>query len=98
MRIDFTSPIRFGDELTAERYIKRAEAQLSVQKTKGIRWSPAPDLVVVTPNEVTIKAGEALTLEKMQGGPKPARLLIRDLVARGFVLEADGLDDGPQAA
>jgi hypothetical protein len=95
MRMDFASPIHFGDEVTAQLYAKRCAEALSKQRC---RFAVAPDLAVRTPHDVVLKAGQEVTEEAMRGGARPPLVLIRDLVAKGYILEASGFDTGPEAA
>lgn len=84
MRIDFRSPLAFGDEDTANAYARRAEAARAAQP---FRWHVAPLLHVLTPAGVRLTEGQQVTLELMRDGDQPAELLIRALVEKGSILE-----------
>ena len=93
--LDFVSPIRFGDELTAQAYMRRAQQALAKQPC---RWAVAPDCAVLTPNGIRLGAGTEITLALMAGATPNAAQHIRRLVEQGYILEALDFDDGPSAA
>lgn len=98
MRIDFKSPIQFGDELTAQRYSEQCRRALEQQQAKGVRWAVAPGVSVATASGIRLGAGTPVTLAMMAGFEVSATQRIRQLVEQGYILQSDGFNDGPAAA
>jgi len=91
-------PFVAGNQDTVRAYEQKVLAAKAKQRT---RYAVAPKASVTTPLGKRLGEGEAVTLEDLQGDRRrDARILLRDYLISGHILEADGFGGGhtPPAA
>lgn len=96
-------PIQFGDDATAELYVRRVARAREDGARLGRRFVVAPSVRVALPSKTWLEAGAEVKLEDLMDGEVPAHVALRQLlesgrvIATGFEAGDDG-DEPPKAA
>jgi hypothetical protein len=89
-------PVQCGDEATREQFEREVESARRLQPT---RYAVSPRIRLPLPNGTGfLEAGAEVRVEQLGGGPLAPMLVLNRYLASGHVIEADGFDDGPEAA
>jgi len=91
-------PIFAGNQDTVRAYERKVREAKAKQRT---RYAVAPTASVTTPLGKFLGEGAAVTLADLQGDRhRDARILLRDYLISGHIIEADGFGGGdtPPAA